>query len=334
MHDIGSTHMKAIIYLPLVTAALLLGWYLFAPDAAPPPVTASVSSANEQRTIELPPTIHASQHVPAAPAELPASVRGTDVDGRLEVDAEGNLLITGQIRHLFDYFLSLIGEEDASTSQQRVRAHLAQQLEQPALDQALVLLDSYLDYQQQLADLENRYPVTESLADLLDREQAVQQLRASIFSREAHGAFFAGEEIYNNFTLERLTIHRDDFLNPQQKAQAIEALRENLPEEMQQLLVPQIQQELREQTLALVEAGAGDAAIHELRMGLLGPEATLRLEALDQRRAEWRQRVDAFNQERESILAHPGMAASDRQAAVNALLQEQFTETEQLRVAN
>ena len=325
--------MKAIIYLPLLTSALLLGWYLFAPDDSAPQPSPVASFTPEPRSNSLPMN-RLKPVTPPVTTELPSSVRGTDVDGILEVDARGNLVITAHIRHMFDYFLSLIGEEPAATSRQRIRDYLTQQLSQPALDQALGLLDNYLDYQQQVAELESRFPTSESLGDLLAREQAVQRLRASLFSREAHAAFFEGEELYNNFTLERLAIHQDDFMSEQQKAQAIEDLRESLPEEMQQLLVPQIQHELREQTLALREAGADEAAVRELRMGLLGPEATERLEALDQSRADWQRRVNAFNQEREAILAEPGLAENDRQAAVTALMQEQFTETERLRLMN
>ena len=328
--------MKIIIYLPLLTSAILLGWYLFGGNNATPsdPVATHASAGDALSTPHAVPVLRARPASAPVPDSLPDSVRGTQVDGQLEVDSRGNLVLTSQVRHLFDYFLSLIGEEDAATSQQRIRAYLASQLQQPALDQAHALLNSYLDYQRQVAELESRLPVTETLDALLAREQAVQQLRASLFDRDAHEAFFAGEEIYNTFTLERLAIQQDEFLSGPQKAEAIEALRENLPEEMQQLLVPQIQNDLRDQTLALREAGADEHAIRELRMGMLGPQATERLEALDTSRAEWRQRIDAFNRERESILAEPGLAEHDRQAAVAALLQERFTETERLRIAN
>src|SRR5690606_5656674 len=227
-------------------------------------------------------------------------------------------------------FLSLIGEESSQQARQRIRDHLTAQLDEPARSQALELLETYLDYQYQLVDLEARFPVAEHLEDLLAREQAVQQLRARLFSREAHEAFFAGEEIYNNFTLERLTIQQDPSLSDREKGLAIEALRENLPEEMQQLLVPQIHNDLREQTLALRAAGADEGRIRQLRMGMLGPEATERLEELDRSRAEWRERVEAFQQERERILSQPGLAESDRRAAVNALLEELFTVNERV----
>lgn len=323
--------MKTIIYLPLATSALLLGWYLFGGSPSQSPSPAAVPVADSSATAPmLPRTPNPPRTLP--PSEQPTSLRGTDVDGQLEVDSRGNLLITSQIRHLFDYFLSLIGEEELVVTEQRIREHLAGQLQQPALGQALALLDEYLEYQRQVADLESRFPVSESLEDLLAREQAVQQLRAALFSREAHEAFFAGEEIYNNFTLERLIIARDEFMDERQKAEAIEALRESLPDEMQQLLVPQLHQELREQTLALREAGADEYAIRELRLNLLGPAATERLEQLDEQRAEWRQRVASFERERDAIMAQSGLADADRQAAVEALKMEQFSERERLRL--
>ena len=327
--------MKFIIYLPLLTSALLLGWYLFAGNEAPTPAPAPAVTAQDSR-ISAPPSLPqpsaAARLTPAA--QEPTSLRGTQVDGELLVDARGNLVLTSQVRHLFDYFLSLIGEESSLQARQRIRDHLTAQLDQPARGQALELLETYLDYQYQLVDLEARFPVAERLEDLLAREQAVQQLRARLFSREAHEAFFAGEEIYNNFTLERLTIQQDPSLSDREKGLAIEALRENLPEEMRQLLVPQIHNDLREQTLALRAAGADEGRIRQLRMGMLGPEATERLEELDRSRAEWRERVAAFQQERERILSQPGLADSDRRAAVNALLEEQFTANERLRLIN
>ena len=39
-------HMKIIIYLPLVTSALLLGWYLFGEQQPTAPATAPASRPN------------------------------------------------------------------------------------------------------------------------------------------------------------------------------------------------------------------------------------------------------------------------------------------------
>ncbi|MEH6491664.1 lipase secretion chaperone [Halopseudomonas sp.] len=325
--------MKYLVYLPLVAGALLLGWQLM-PESKPAASAPALTGITDQaRSATLPPATALSA-ASTATQPLPASLRGTDVDGRLQVDADGNLLINDQLRHLFDYYLSANGEEPPEQAQERVRQYLSQQLQEPARAQALTIFEHYLSYLQAVTELEQDFPVLDDLDALWAREEAVQRLRASLFDPAVHAAFFAGEEVYNRFTLERLAINRNPGLNPAERAAEIEALRENLPEALQQLLVPQLHQDLRQQTRLLTEQNASANEIRDLRLGLVGPEATARLEALDQQRAEWQARVSDFSRERAAILQQPGLAEQDKKAAVDALLQARFAPNEQLRLAS
>ncbi len=325
--------MKYLAYLPLVAGALLLGWQLL-PESSPPASAPALTSTSHQAPSTALPSRTALNPESTATQPLPASLRGTEVDGRLQVDANGNLLINDQLRHLFDYYLSANGEETPKQAQERVRQYLNQQLDEPARVQALTIFEHYLSYLQAVAELEQDFPVLDDLDALWAREEAVQRLRASLFDPAVHEAFFAGEEVYNRFTLERLAINRNPDLSPDQRAAEIEALRENLPEALQQLLVPQLHQDLRQQTRVLTEQNASAADIRDLRLGLVGPEATVRLEALDQQRAEWQARVSDFSREREAILQQPGLAEQDKQAAIDALLQARFASNEQQRLAS
>ncbi|NMY41126.1 lipase secretion chaperone [Pseudomonas sp. WS 5013] len=268
----------------------------------------------------------------AALSSLPPSFAGTAVDGQFRLDDAGNLLISMDIRRIFDYFLSAYGEERIQTSIARLRAYIRGQLDEPAEGQALALLEQYLDYKRQLIQLEKDLPQMASLEAMRQREQAVQNLRASIFSPEAHQAFFAQEEAYNQFTLQRLAIRHDQALNEQQKAEAMDRLRATLPEDMQEMMVPQLQAELRQQTAALQAQGAAPEQIRQLRLQLVGAEATARLEALDQRRQQWQQRLDAYRQEKARIEANSGLSEEDRQAAIASLAEERFDERERLRL--
>lgn len=268
----------------------------------------------------------------AALSSLPPSFAGTAVDGQFRLDDAGNLLISMDIRRIFDYFLSAYGEERIQTSIARLQAYIRSQLDEPAEGQALALLEQYLDYKRQLIQLEKDLPQMASLEAMRQREQAVQNLRASIFSPEAHQAFFAQEEAYNQFTLQRLAIRHDQLLNEQQKAEAMDRLRATLPEDMQEMLVPQLQAELRQQTAALQAQGAAPEQIRQLRLQLVGAEATARLEALDQRRQQWQQRLDAYRQEKARIEANSGLSEEDRQAAIASLAEERFDERERLRL--
>lgn len=298
------------------------------PTAQPLPGQMTVPAADPLTPVE--PTPAAAES--AALSSLPPSFAGTAVDGQFRLDDAGNLLISMDIRRIFDYFLSAYGEERIQTSIARLQAYIRSRLDEPAEGQALALLEQYLDYKRQLIQLEKDLPQMANLEAMRQREQAVQNLRASIFSPEAHQAFFAQEEAYNQFTLQRLAIRHDQSLNEQQKAEAMDRLRATLPEDMQEMLVPQLQAELRQQTAALQAQGAAPDQIRQLRLQLVGAEATARLEALDQRRQQWQQRLDAYRQEKARIEANSGLSEEDRQAAIASLAEERFDERERLRL--
>ena len=326
--------MKALVYLPLLAAALLLGWQLSQP-AQEPEIEAADSqlAPNPTPRSDDPPAGLLRSAPVASPAAVAPSLRGTDIDGRLQANPDGSLLISDQLRHLFDYYLSTAGEQNHAQIVAQVQAHIRDSLDEPARSQALDLFQRYLDYQRALVELEQDFPAAADIDSLWARQDAVERLRADLFSPAEHQAFFAAEESYNRFTLERLSILHNPALSEAEKAQDIEALRESLPEAMQALLVPQIHQDLRQQTQALREAGADPAAVRELRMDMVGPEATARLEALDVQRAQWQQRLDDYRRERDAILSQSGLADSDRERAVQALLDARFDRTEQLRVS-
>jgi len=329
--------MKAVIYAPLLISAALLGWHFLGPADGPAtqaPLTERSGPQQDAGKTILPMSTSTARQPATVSGPAPASLRDTAVDGMLEVDHQGNLLITDQIRHLFDYFFTTVGEESFDSAAARIRHYLASQLRQPAQDQALDLLERYIEYKTELVALEERFPVLADLDELRAREDAVQRLRAGLFNTETHAAFFAAEEVYNSFTLERLAILHDDSLANEDKAGRIEALRNDLPEAMQDLLVPQIHQELSQQTRSLQEQGASPEQIQQLRLNLVGPEATGRLETLDRQRQQWQQRLEHFNHEREAILQHPGLADSDKQQAIDSLLEEQFEPSERLRVSS
>lgn len=300
------------------------------PQAALPQTTAPAPASSTPAQPENSTPVASALTPDIAP--LPPSFSGTQVDGQFHLDPSGNLLISMDMRRIFDYFLSAYGEETISTSIERLQAYIRSQLNEPARSQAMALLEQYLDYKRQLVQLEKDLPQMASLDTMRQREQAVQNLRAGIFSAEAHQAFFAEEEAYNLFTLQRLEIRQDRSLDDQQKAEALDRLRSSLPEELQEALVPQLQAELRQQTAALQAQGAGPGEIQQLRLQLVGAEATARLEALDQKRQQWQQRLDDYRREKARIEANSGLSEADRNSAITRLAAERFDERERLRL--
>lgn len=326
---------KLLLLSPLVfVACVATVLYLSPRDIPVPPLagTAAQPGAATPQTWRTPPAPLPQATPSEAVKPLPASFSGTQVDGVFRVDASGQLIVSEDIRRIFDYFLAAVGEEPLRTSIERLQAYIARQLQAPAREQALTLLTQYLDYKREVRLVERDLPQLADLDALRQREAAVQALRARIFASEVHQAFFAREEAYNDFTLQRLAIQQDSRLDSAGKAAAVDRLRENLPQELQASVLPQLQNQLREQTTKLQAEGASPAQVRQLRQQLVGAAATERLEALDRKRQAWRQRLERYRAAKAAIDANPGLSASDRAAAAAQLAEEHFDQRERLRL--
>ncbi|MBA1279501.1 MULTISPECIES: lipase secretion chaperone [Pseudomonadaceae] len=321
----------AILFVLAVAIGVLIDWRSTA-EPAPTSVTpelpvAKLSAPTQTRSLSpAQPTVQTQ-----ATRRLPASFAGTEVDGRLRTDSHGELIIDGDIRRVFDYFLASIGEESIDASVTRLRRHVEEQLSQPAEGQALRLLGQYLDYKRQLLILEKDHVLLADLNAMRERLSAVRLLRAGIFDDHVHQAFFGLDEASDSFTLERLAIRHDSTLDAAAKGAAIDRLRESLPADLLVTLVPQLQAELREQTQALQASGA-TGELRQLRQQLLGNAATERLEQLDQKRQQWQQRVTAYLEEKALVENSRGLGETEKRAAIERLAAERFDENERKRL--
>lgn len=322
----------AILFLLAVAVGVLIDWRSPA-EPTPPSVTSEpllAKSTTPAQTSSLPPAQPAVQ--PQGTPRLPPSFAGTEVDGQLRTNAQGELIIDGDIRRLFDYFLASLGEESLEASVARLRSHIEVQLSQPAEGQALRLLGQYLDYKRQLLILEKDHAQLADLNAMRERLSAVRQLRAGIFDDQVHQAFFGLDEANDSFTLERLAIRHDRTLDAAAKGAAIDRLQASLPAELLDTLASQLQTELREQTKALQANGATTGELRQLRQQLVGNAATERLEKLDQERQQWKQRLDAYLEEKALVENSRGLGETEKRAAIERLAAERFDENERKRV--
>ncbi|QNH04222.1 lipase secretion chaperone [Pseudomonas sp. B11D7D] len=328
---------KALFILPLLIAAgLALMLYLqpgHQTTQLTPPATTATPPAPQPTAQAMTPSVEDTQkQKKTSKLALPSSFVGTEVDGSFRVDAAGNLIISEDIRRVFDYFLASIGEESLDASVSRLRSYIDSQLQEPARAHAQALLEQYLSYKRELVMLERDLPQMANLDAMRQRETAVQALRARLFDSETHQAFFAREEGYNRFTLERLAIQHDGKMSAEEKGAAVDRLRASLPEELQDAVLPQLQQELRQNTARLQAEGASAAQIRQMRQQLVGTEATTRLEALDGQRQNWQKRLDDYLAAKARVEASEGLSGSDKRAAIEALAAERFDERERLRL--
>jgi lipase chaperone LimK len=328
---------KALFALPLLIAASLALMLYLQPGhqttQLPPPAATATPPAPQPAAQAMTPSVEdAQKQKKTSKLALPSSFVGTEVDGSFRVDAAGNLIISEDIRRIFDYFLASIGEESLDASVSRLRSYIDSQLQEPARARAQALLEQYLSYKRELVMLERDLPQMANLDAMRQRETAVQALRARLFDSETLQAFFAREEGYNRFTLERLAIQHDGKMSAEEKGVAVDRLRASLPEELQDAVLPQLQQELRQNTARLQAEGASAAQVRQMRQQLVGAEATTRLEALDGQRQNWQKRLDDYLAAKARVEASEGLSAGDKRAAIEALAAERFDERERLRL--
>jgi lipase chaperone LimK len=325
--------LAALFVLTLILGVAMYGGVPPDPSPAqvlgrPQPVQINTSEVGRQQS----PTPTPKQPQADAIARLPDSFAGTRVDGRLQADAGGSLIIDAEIRRVFDYFLASIGEEPLETSVARLRRYIETQLPKPAADHAIQLLSQYLDYKRQLLLLEQHHTQQADIDAMRARFRAVEQLRAGIFDDRVHQAFFSLDEATDRFTLERLAIRHDATLDASGKGAALDRLQDSLPAELQDTVAVQMQMQLREQARALAANGGNPADLRQLRQQLVGNAAAARLEELDRQRQAWQSRLTAYNQAKRRIERSQGLGEADKRAAIARLAAEQFNENERQRL--
>ncbi|WP_437664570.1 lipase secretion chaperone [Sorangium sp. So ce1182] len=285
-----------------------------------PAVSVAPAPARLQRALSVTP-------VPAAAGPAPPSLRGTEVDGAVLVDERGDLVVGPEILALFDYFLSAAGEEPEGAIRARIIGAIRARAAEPAVDQAIALLDRYLGYREAVSAAD-----VEVAADPAARLAALREIRREQLGEPAATQLFGDEEREGEAAIEEARILADATLSPEERDARIAAVEATLPDgvrEAREAAVRPLVEQAEEQ--ALRDAGASDEALHAHRVAAVGPEAADRLAELDRRRAAWQRRLDAFAGAR-AALAATVADPEERRAAEEALLAGAFTPEERLRV--
>lgn len=289
-------------------------------SAAPAPLPPRKAPARPARAAPRPETASAEA---AAPGELPASLSGTEVDGGLDVGPDGHLILGPRALALFDYFLSASGEESDAAIRARIEAYARAHLDEPALGEALDLLDRYLAYREAGHTL--RIP---DGAGAAERLSAVRELRRKHFGDDAD-ALFGDEERAAEAAIAKSEILKDPAVPPEDREDLLAAADARLPASAREARAKATSVlDLRADEDALRADGAGEDVIRRYRESKFGPDAAERLQALDRRRADFRARVDAFREERDRQCA----GAADPAGCEASLMEKSFDERERIRV--
>ncbi|WP_189401742.1 lipase secretion chaperone [Arenicella chitinivorans] len=166
------------------------------------------------------------------------SLRGTNIDGALQADKNGELILSIGVRDFFDYFLSTADEVGIEAAVDEIIRYASGYLPAPANQQALDLLRDYLEYKRFEYAIQ-QVPINgESLTDkatlslLRESYQQLRQARAQRFSSAANQALFGLEDTYAEFTLSSLELGAIPDLTDVEKTQRVESLIASLPPEL------------------------------------------------------------------------------------------------------
>ena len=322
-------HKLWIIFLVIIVClAVLLFW--LAPSQSTAEQTETAQRAEVQNhllTSSMPAPTDQSR------AFVSPSQQDTEVNCQLRLDNANRLIVNEQTRNCFEYFITQYGEKDLKQIQHDFKTYIQQNYKQPALGQIIDLWNRYINYREKLGDLHPPNIDKEDPQYYQSIFANMKNLRKQLFSNYEIEGLFGTEDTYHEYTLNRMTVLADKSLTEAQKAQKLKDLFNQLPEDWKANLEQLNKlEDLRKLTADIKARGGSAQDIHQMRMNLVGPEATQRLEALDEQRNDWKVKVNQYLDERDSIMKS-GMSDKAKQQAVQKLRTQHFNKPQQqLRV--
>jgi lipase chaperone LimK len=268
---------------------------------------------------------------------LPSCLKNTLIGGSLPVDDQGRLVISPQIRKVFEYFLSAIKEEPLDKIIGRIKEYIQLTLPDTAEGEALALFDSYLEYKKNLNKFDPYAYEDKTKSEMVkDLRQAILDridARGQYLSPEVANAFFAREEAYDLFTIRRLEIENDNSMNDKEKSEKILKLEEDLPQDIRERR-QQFQEErsLNERILDLEKEGGRDEEIYVLRMDYYGEEAADRLATYDKNRSRFNTRANDYFAFKQKTMANTGLNDEAKKREIEVFEKNNFNERELNRV--
>lgn len=267
------------------------------------------------------------------------SLAGTDIDGNLQADADGNLVISIDIKDFFDYFFSAVGERTLEDVIAEIERQIHSRLPPKAAAEALQMMQDYITYQEQMASLMQQPLIPAELQNyqyyaetMVNTFEQLRALRRQYFSPDTVDAFFGLEEAYGEYAVKTLQLQADTSLSDDEKVEKIAALESLLPQQM-----------IDADRTARARAAAADSARSQFDDGASTDtiRATLTQQfdektandIIDfyQREERWQNRLNQYLAEKAS-LSSASMADTDRKQALDGLRQQMFSAEEQARL--
>jgi lipase chaperone LimK len=270
------------------------------------------------------------------------SMVGTVADGDLQSMQDGGAtgptgaLAYGELRRLFDYYLSAVGEKSVEAISQQIRSELDRRLAPPQAKKAQRLLALYIEFKRELVRLESEPQlVGNGVQAIRGRLLAMQDLRAHYFSAAETEGMFGFDDAYDMDAIARLEISQNPALSAAEKQKQYAALDAAMPATLrEQRDASSVVVRVEQQAQDLRAQGASEDDIYRMRAKAFDPQAAARLADVDREELAWKARIARYVEERNKLLQSQSQATpSERQTALTQLQQSLFSEEERPRLA-
>jgi len=270
----------------------------------------------------------------ADPFSFVHSMQGTSPPA-LTSSGHDVLVADAALRHLFDYYLTAIGETTLDKIRDEVSKELDRTLKPAAAKSAKELFDRYVAYKTALVEIEKQpAAIGQGLSAIRVRLQNSQQLRTRYFSQPEIDGMFGFDDAFNLDAVSRLEISQDKTLSPEEKKAKLAALDAAMPPKLREAReAPMKVANMEAQVAKLRANGGSDEDVYRLRARTFSPEAAARLADLDKQISDWKQRIASYKSELQSIRSDTTLSEEDRQSTLQQWRDSHFTAAEQQRLA-
>lgn len=283
----------------------------------------------------------AAPSIRSANAPFVRSMDGTVPDGDLSAwqksrgqNAAGTLAL-GELKRMFDYYLSAVGEQTIAAITQKIHLELERTLPADQAAQAKRLFGLYVEFKTALIDLERKPALNgQGVQAIRNRMVAMQDLRTHYFTAEETQAMFGFDDAYDMDAVARLEVSQNSKLSAKQKQDQLAALDAAMPEDLRRERdAPRVILRVEEKVTEMRAKGASDDDVYRMRSKEFSPEAAARLADLDRDEADWKRRIANYLSERNKLLqTHANASDAERETALAQLQQAQFSEEERRRL--
>lgn len=276
------------------------------------------------------------------PAPFVRSMQDTLPDGDLQTMQGGSnagetgTLAYAELKRLFDYYLSAVGEQSIEAITQHIRGELDRRLPAPQAAKAQRLLALYIEFKRELVRLETQPQlVGNGVQAVRARLLAMQDLRSRYFNEQETQGMFGFDDAYDMDAIARLEISQNPALSAEQKQQQLATVDAAMPANLRRereasSVVVRVEQQAQD----LRAKGASEDDVYRMRAKAFDPQAAARLAEVDREEVAWKARIARYQDERSKLLKTQANATeSERQTVLAQLQQTYFTEAERPRLA-